>query len=193
VVTQQDRDNLLAQLQEVAQARSVSALEPQLEPGEWLPPETVETIIIAQDFSALNDEETTTLGLTLRALVRGVIVNEETTRAALLNAVQQDIPERGRLVADSFVAQRLPGATPIGSSVQFTMMVNADYIVPIDPEDVRAAAAGRPPEEAIAALQARWPLERPPAIYRDPEWMAMLPPLGRRIQVRVDYGANAPE
>jgi hypothetical protein len=193
VVTQQDRDNLLAQLQDVAQERSMAALEPQLEQGEWLPPETVQTLIIAQDFSALNDEETTTLGLTLRTLVRGVVVNEETTRAALLNAVQQEIPERGRLVADSFGAQRLPGATPMGSSVQFTMVVNADYIVPIDPADVRAAVAGQPPEAAIAALQARWPLEQPPAIYRDPDWLSTLPPLGRRIQVRVDYGANAPE
>jgi hypothetical protein len=122
-----------------------------------------------------------------------VVVNEETTRAALLNAVQQEIPERGRLVADSFGAQRLPGATPMGSSVQFTMVVNADYIVPIDPADVRAAVAGQPPEAAIAALQARWPLEQPPAIYRDPDWLSTLPPLGRRIQVRVDYGTNAPE
>jgi hypothetical protein len=188
VVTQQDRDNLLAQLQQVAQARAVAALEPQLEAGEWLPPETVQTLIIAQDFNALNDEETTTLGLTLRSLVRGVVVNEEETRAALLNAVQQEIPERGRLVADSFVAQRVPGAAPLGSSVQFTMMVSADYIVPIDPADVRTIAAGQPPEAAIAALQARWPLERSPEIHRDPEWISTLPPLGRRIQVRVDYG-----
>jgi hypothetical protein len=193
VVTQQDRDTLLAQLQEAAQTRAASALEPLLEPGEWLPPETVQTLTIAQNFSALNDEEAATLGLTLRTLVRGVVVNEEATRVALLQAVQQAIPERGRLVANSFVAQRLPGATPIGRSVQFTMMVNADYIVPIDPADVRAAVAGQSPEAAISALQARWPLERPPEIYRDPDWISTLPPLGRRIQVRVNYGANATE
>nr|HMN30397.1 baseplate J/gp47 family protein [Caldilineaceae bacterium] len=94
-VTQADRDNLLAQLQEQTQARALETLQRELEPGEWLPPETVKTFVIAQAFSAFNDEETPELGLTLRTLIQGVAVNEATTREAMLSALQRAIPERG--------------------------------------------------------------------------------------------------
>jgi hypothetical protein len=187
VVTQADRDNLLAQLQAAAQARAVESLQQEVAPGEWLPPETVKTFVIAQAFTAFNDEETAELGLTLRTLVQGVAVNEEEARQALLLALQASIPSGGKLVADSFAMQRLPGATAIDRSVQFTMAVNADYVPLIEPADVRTLVAGQSPDAATEALQARWLLERAPEFYLDPEWTGVLPRLGRRIQVRVEY------
>jgi hypothetical protein len=187
VVTQVDRDNLLARLQAATEARAVETLQQELQPGEWLPPETVQTFILSQPFSAFNDEEATALNLTLRTMVRGVAINEAETRTVLLDALQRVIPQGGKLVADSFAMQRMPGAIPIDRAVAFTMSVTADYRVPIDLAEVRTAVAGRPPAEAVAAIQARWPIDRPPEIYQDPAWMGTLPRLGRRIQVRVVY------
>lgn len=190
VVTQQDRDNLLAQLSDLTDARALETLQRDLEPGEWLPPETVRTFIVAQAFSAFNDEETPELGLTLRTLLQGVAVDEASTRTAMLAALQRTIPPRGKLVADSLRMERIPGATVIDRSVQFTVAVSADYVVPIDPAEVRAAVAGLPPDEAIDLLQARWNIAHTPDIYLDPEWTGILPRLGSRIQVRVDYGSS---
>jgi len=56
--------------------------------------------------------------------------------------------------------------------------------------EVRGAIAGLTPDDAIQAVQARWPLERPPEIYRDPEWFATLPAIGQRIQVRIEYDSS---
>ncbi len=190
VVTQQDRDELLAQLQQTTQERALQTLQEQLQPGEWLPPETVKTFVIAQAFSAFNDEETPELELTLRTLLQGVAVNEETTRTAMLAALQQQIPPRGMLVADSFRMERMPGATALNRSVQFTVAVRGDYVVPIDPVEVRAAVAGLSPEAAARVFQERWNITRPPEIYLDPDWLGILPRLGRRIQVRVDYSGT---
>jgi hypothetical protein len=187
-VTQEDRDNLLAQLQEQTQARALETLQSKLEPGEWLPPETVKSFVIAQAFSAFNDEETPELGLTLRTLLQGVAVNEATTREAMLAALQGVIPERGMLVADTFHMERVPGATALDRAVQFTVTVGGDYIVPIDPAEVRSTIAGLTPEAAAEVLGARWNMNRPPEIYLDPEWSGTLPRLSQRIQVRVDYG-----
>ncbi|RIK41749.1 MAG: hypothetical protein DCC55_10940 [Chloroflexi bacterium] len=187
VVTQQDRDNLLAQLREITEAQALETLQRNLEPGEWLPPETVRMFIIAQAFSAFNDEETPELGLTLRTLLQGVAVDEESTRTAMLAALQQTIPSRGKLVAESFRMERIPGATVIDRSVQFTVAVSGEYVVPIDPAEVRATVAGLPPDEASDVLRARWNIARDPEIYLDPEWTGILPRLGSRIQVRVDY------
>jgi hypothetical protein len=190
IVTQQDRDNLLAELQTTTQARALERLQAELEPGEWLPPETVKTFVIAQAFDAFNDEETPTLGLTLRTLLQGVAVNEATTRQAMLTALQSAIPSRGKLVADTFRMERMPGATAIDRSVQFTVTVTGEYVVPIDPAEVRSAIAGLSPAEATTLLQSHWNIARPPEIYLDPEWPGTLPQFGQRIQVRVDYGGT---
>jgi hypothetical protein len=186
-VTQADRDNLLAQLQEQTEARAVETLQQELQPGEWLPAETVKTFVIAQAFTAFNDEEAEELGLTLRTLIQGVAVNEATTREVMLAALQRTIPPRGKLVADTFQMQRIPGAVAIDRSVQFTVAVSGNYVVPIDPNEVRAAVSGLPPDEAASILQSRWNIARPPDIYLDPPWMNTMPRLGRRIQVRVEY------
>ncbi|MEZ4862968.1 MAG: baseplate J/gp47 family protein [Caldilineaceae bacterium] len=187
VVTQADRDNLLEELLERAQARAPESLQSAVVAGEWLSPESVQTFITAQAFSAFNDEEAEELELTLRLLVRGVAVDQAVLREALLNSAQNTIPERGKLVASSLVVQREPGVVFTQGTVQFTMTVGAQYVIPIDPVEVRTAIAGLTPAAAVALVQQRWPVERPPEIYRDPEWFATLPKIGNRIQVRLEY------
>lgn len=109
-------------------------------------------------------------------------------REALLETAQEAIPAEAKLVADSVMAEREPGVDFLLGTVQFTMTVNAEYVIPIDPVAIRSAIAGLPPDEAVTLLQERWPMEAPPEIYRDPEWFATLPAIGNRIQVRVAYG-----
>lgn len=187
VVTQEDRDKLLADLLARAEARAAASLQENVTTGEWLSPESVQTFITSQAFSAFNDEEAEELELTLRLLVRGVAVDQTLLRELLLNTVQQSIPARGKLVASTLTALRQPGAEFSQGAVTFTMTVAADYVIPIDPVEVRTTIAGLPPDEALQLVQQRWQLAGPPEIHRDPEWFATLPPLGNRIQVRVEY------
>jgi hypothetical protein len=68
------------------------------------------------------------------------------------------------------------------------MTAVAEYVVPIDTDDVRNAIAGQTPAEAVNTLSSRWQLAAPPDIYRDPAWLDTLPAFPSRIQVRVEYG-----
>jgi hypothetical protein len=187
VVTQQDRDKLLAQLEASAAAKAYDALKGELKPGEWLPPEAIQTFVVAQAFSHFNDEPASELTLTLRSLVSGVAVDEATARNLLFAAAQTRVPTNGKLVATSLTTQRVPGAIIDNGTVQFTVTVNADYVVPIDPAEVRKIAAGRSPQTVMNELQKRLLLVRAPDIYQDPAWMKTLPPFGNRIQVRIEY------
>jgi len=187
VVTQQDRDKLLAQLEASAVAKAYDALKGELKPGEWLPPEAIQTFVVAQAFSHFNDEPAAELTLTLRSLVSGVAVDEATARNLLFAAAQTRVPTNGKLVATSLTTQRVPGAIIDNGTVQFTVTVNADYVVPIDPAEVRKIAAGRSPQTVMNELQKHLLLVRAPDIYQDPAWMKTLPPFGNRIQVRIEY------
>jgi hypothetical protein len=188
IATQADRDTLLAQMEAQTAAQAYEKLQGLLAPGEWLSPESIQLLTLSTPaFSAFNDEEAEELSLTLRQLARGVAVDEAILREALLQTAQDAIPAQAKLVASSVTAQRMPGVTFLGGAVQFTMTVGAEYVIPIDPAEVRSAIAGLTPAEAITLVQQRWPMAHAPEIYRDPEWFATLPAIGNRIQVRVAY------
>lgn len=192
VVTQADRDNLLAQVQESIEAQAHAVLSEQLEPGEWLPPESIQTFVVSQVFDKFNDDQGDELSLSLRMLVQGTALNQSQTNEAMMTALRKAVPPRGMLVADSVTTQREPGAVALGRQVQFTMTAGADYVIPVDPEEVSKMIAGETPEDAIAAITSRWRVARPPELYRDPEWLDTLPTFPSRIQVRIEYGGSLP-
>ncbi len=146
VVTQADRDQLAAVLLDQAEQKAYDSLKAQLEPGEWLPPESVQTFVVAQSFDQYNDEEALNLTGTLRVLAQGLAVNENQASDIILRAVEQQVPANARLVADSLAVSRQPGAEFVNNSVAFTMTVNADYTTPIDAGEVRDAILGQSPD-----------------------------------------------
>ena len=94
------------------------------------------------------------------------------------------------LVADSVRVQRVPGAVAVGRQVVFTMTGTAEYVIPIDPVEVKQTVVGLTPDEAETVLAQHWSLAHAPDIYRDPEWLATLPAFKSRIQVRVEYAGS---
>ncbi|MFO7635050.1 MAG: baseplate J/gp47 family protein [Caldilinea sp.] len=188
VVSQQDRDRMVAILLEAAEAKAYETLRAQLEPGEWLPPESVQTFVLAQSFDQYSDEVAQQLNGSIRVLVQGLTVNEQQATGLILDRLQELVPERGRLVLDSVRAQRQPQSQVTSSTVAFTMTVSADYTTPIDPDELRDAIAGMAPEEAERTIRDRWLIEGAPDVYLDPAWKGVLPSLTSRIQVRVNYG-----
>lgn len=187
VVTQEDRDRLLAETTARAEADAYQRLQEGLNEGEWLPPESVQTFVIAQAFTGFNDEAADELALDMNVLAQGTAVEDALISEAALAALRNAVPQRGQLVADTITFQREPGAVSIGRTVAFTVTARAEYVVPVDPDEVRELVAGLTPEEAIAAMQSRWPLARPPEIYRDPELLPTLPTIPSRMQVRIEY------
>ncbi|MEM7537111.1 MAG: baseplate J/gp47 family protein [Chloroflexota bacterium] len=186
-VTQADKDVLLTQLRDRVDASAYTTLQGELDPDEWLPEDSVQTFVIAQAFDQFNDDEASELSLSLRSLAQGVAVDNDLAREAMQLALENAVPERGRVVAESIAFKRYPQITVVGRSVQFTMVVEAEYIIPIDDDEIREAIANMTPEEASTVLMARWNLARPPDIYRDPEWLSTLPPFANRIQLRIEY------
>lgn len=191
VVTQVDRDTLAEQVQADIEARAYEELLSEVAEGEWLPPQSVQTFVVNQQFDKFNDDVGDELRLTLRMRVQGTALNETDTGQVMLEAVRDAIPAQGMLVAESVRSQRTPGAEAIGTSIQFTMTSRAEYVVPIEVAEVKRMVTGQTPEAAVAALNQRWPLAAPPEIHRDPEWLGTLPGFGSRIQVRFDYTPSA--
>lgn len=187
VVTEVDRNALLESTIAQAEVKALEVLQADLAPGEWMSAESVQTFVIAQAFTQFNDEEAAELGLNLRLLARAFVVEQASIEEAVLSALQRQVPERGQLVAESVSIQRNPGTSNDGRSLTFTLTARGEYVIPVEPAEVRELVAGVRPEVAAELLQERWLLARMPQIYRDPELFSTLPTLHSRIQVRIDY------
>ena len=192
VVKQIDRDQLLEQVNAQAQSEAFARLQAELRPNEWLSESSVQTFIVAQFFDHFNDEPADELNLTLRVLVQGVAVDEEQAREVAMAALQEAVPERGKLVADSIQFLVDPNSTNVADrSVSFTIVGRGNYVIPIDNRELRAAITGMPVDDASALLQQQWLLQQPPEFYVDPDWFGTLPRFGSRIQVRVEFDQAA--
>jgi len=192
VVKQIDRDQLLEQVNAQAQAEAFTRLQAELRTNEWLSESSVQTFIVAQFFDHFNDEPAEELNLTLRVLVQGVAVDQTLARNVAMAALQEAVPERGKLVADSIQFLADPSSTTVADrSVTFTIVGRGNYVIPIDSRELRSAVTGMPVEEASAFLQEQWLLQKPPEFYVDPDWFGTLPRFGSRIQVRVEFDEAA--
>ena len=188
VVTQQDKDNLLVQVQNEAEAQAYENLLGEAEPGEWIPPESVQILTVAQEFDKFNDDEGDTVNLKLRSLVQGTAIRRDDAQEAILFALRANVPDNAMLVADSIAYEDVSEVASVGDQVVFTMTGSSDFVVPIDPIELKNMVRGMPVDEAASAIATRWPLEESPQIYQDPDFRQVLPRFRNRIQVRIDYG-----
>lgn len=191
VVKQIDKDTLLDQVYADLRNRAYDELRPELREGEWMPPESIQTFIVAQFFDHFNDEPADELGLTLRVLVQGVGVSQDASQEAAMAALRRAVPERGQLVADSIEFFVEPNTVVNGRTVRYAVSARGNYVIPIDPEAVSRAVAGLTAEEAAQQLQQEWLLAEAPEFYRDPAWFDTLPQIPSRIQVRVELDEAA--
>ncbi len=187
VVTQQDKDNLLAELQNEVEAQAYEKLTTELEPGEWMPPESVVVYTIAQAFDKFNDDEGDTIELTLRSLVQGTALQQSDAEEVIMASLRDNVADDAMLVADSISYNEISNITSLGRQISFTMTGAADYVVPIDPVELKDLVTGMSVDEATAAISEQWPLDTEPDIYQDPEWLPTLPQFPNRIQVRIKY------
>ena len=191
VVKQIDKETLLEQVNAQAKNEAFARLKPELRADEWLAESSIQTFIVAQFFDHFNDEPADQLGLTLRVLVQGVAVDQTTARKIAMAALQEAVPERGKLVADSIQFLVDPSTTVSDRTVRFTIVGRGNYVIPIDNRELRSAVAGLSIDEATALLQKEWLLQQPPEFYIDPDWFGTLPTFGSRIQVRVEFDQAA--
>jgi hypothetical protein len=186
VVTNADKDRLrqavLQQVQQLAQQR----LSESLTEGEFLPPESITTLILAETFDHFLDEPTDTLGLRLRVLARGLAVNEAAAQEIAARAMEQQAAGGADVLRQQVRYQRGP-VTVREERVSFSVTATGEAVGDIDPAAVRAAIAGLPLAEAEAILSAKWALAEPPQIRLEPDWIGRVPWVPFRIRVQVNW------
>ncbi len=181
VVKQADKDALRAQLEEQARQQAYLALGELLREGEFVPPETVGTLVIDETFDRFTDEAADEVTLRLRMLATALAVDGAAADEMALRAMGEKIPRRGQMLSDSVRFNRGPATvSQEGEAVviSFPNTASSVVVLDIDPAAVRASIRGMTPGEAVATLQSNWRLQTPPELTLGPDWIE---PLLRRL------------
>jgi hypothetical protein len=183
VVKQADKDALRAQLEQEARQKAYLALGELLREGEFVPSETVGTLVLDETYDRFTDEAADEVTLRLRLLATALAVDGATADEMALQAMGQKIPRRGQMLTDSVRFSRGPATvTQEGDAVviSFPNTASSVVVLDVDPAAVRAAIRGMTPEDAVATLQRTWRLQGAPELALGPDWIE---PVLRRLEL----------
>lgn len=174
VVKQADKDALRAELETQARQKAYLALGELLAEGEFVPPETVGTLVVEETYDRFTDEAADKVTLRLRMLATALAVDGAAADDMALRALSAKVPRRGQILSDSLSYNH--GRATVEQDgdavvISFPSTASSVVVLDIDPAAVRAAIRGLTPEDAIVALQNGWRLQTPPELTLGPDWL----------------------
>ena len=187
VVTETDKDLLRdSLLQEVRQV-SYQRLGDMLRQGEFVPPDTVDTFVMAETFDRFSGEASEVLGLRLELLARGLAVDTSSADEMAARALREQVPEGVRLLEEEVKYEH--GAMTIldeeMGKIGFSATASATTIGSVDGAAVRMAIRTMTLPDALATLRRDFELGAEPEVTLRPDWLGVVPWLPLRIHVRV--------
>ncbi|MBC7235433.1 MAG: baseplate J/gp47 family protein [Chloroflexi bacterium] len=195
IVAQADFERLPGQLIVDLQAQSYQQLVQELQPGEFIPAESVDVRIMEQHFNQVLDERSDVLSMRMKVVARALVVDgralEEFAEALLVQGGRERelIPDslqidRGNIVVDdSQVAYGVKRAT-------FQIRARGVVTSRIDKERVKQALRGKSVQEAKVWLMREFTLRSEPRITMVPDWWERMPYLPARLDLIVSSGAT---
>jgi hypothetical protein len=196
VVTEEDKQQLQARLFEELKQRAHEQLNARLEPGGFIPAETVTYLALSPTFTPFVGEVSPELFLRMTVQAVGLVVDTRTGNEMALRRLQSVMPPGGRLISDT--VRYIPGSVVVEDTrtVAFSITAEGTLLRGMDVTSVRTAVLGMPVERATAVLSERFLLARPPQIAPGPDWLpyvvpTSLPLLPWRIRVYVDWDGAA--
>ncbi len=186
-----DQASVRAQLEAQLVAEAHEALAAQLQPGEFLPPETIASRgVLTESYDHALGETADVLGLTLRLSVGGLAIFEDDARAAGAAALAREVPAGYRQVEGPLSFSRSRETTWRDGRAAFVLRVSGQAEAVIEVNGVRALVAGKPVSEAAEALRERYALAGEPTLLVEPDVLfdlwPRLPWVAQRIVVVID-------
>jgi len=193
MVTQADKDRLRALLLQQLQQKAYDAMTAELEEGEFVPVESLQVeVILVENYDKFVAEVADTLGLEMRIVVSGVVIDEADATPLMLEMLRSQVRSGFDLLPETCHFQRaqVTGVRQEDRAVQFIMEGTGVMAAHMDVSLIQEATRGRTPEFALNYLRANVPLRAEPQVALSPEWLPLqrIPWLSLRINVVVQTG-----
>jgi hypothetical protein len=190
IVVQADKERLQAHLRQKIQQEGLRQLEESLGEQEFIPPETLQVIVLDVTYKEFSGDFSDTFGGEMQAVVRGTVVGGYNANRLALAALEAQVPPGYELdVKDlHFAAGEVLDVRD--RIVTFRVFANGKVIPVIDPHAVADEIAWLPVGEAQARLNQRYELAAVPGVELKPDWvveyLGRLPFVPLRINVVIN-------
>ncbi len=187
VVSQADRDRVwkLAAAQVMAKAYNALQSDAYLEPGEFLPRQTMAVQAVPkQAYTNLVGEQSDTLGLSLRLLVTAQKVKVADVQAVAYHKLAEELPPGYELTDASFEYGESAEEDVGPGAFTFYVKAYGYATAKLNAGEVAQSISGKSRQEAVHLLEKTYLLAQPPQIELSPSWFPRLPFSEVRIRVR---------
>lgn len=185
-VTNADKEQLRVSSLRRLREEGYDALVGQLTGEEFLPPESLMTFVLSETYDKFPDEVADALGLHMRALVRGTVIDREDVEALGWRMLQFEVRDGFQLLSEE-TRYRIVEIGDVNYDGTLTFQVRADGVtwVEFDEVDIREGVRGQPVASAEEYLARHLSLVGEPSVQVSPEWWGRVPWLPFRIAVVV--------
>lgn len=192
VVSQADHDTLLILARDQVSRVALARFSERIGGDQVIVPDSIQVLNPGLEdlaYSAFPGDLADRVGLTIRARVSALIIDESAARQVALTRLSREIPAGQRLLIDTIRFSRTP-LSPADNEgrVVFLVTASAAVVSTVDREFARQRIAGQSVSAAIETLNRDWLLDplRPPQVQVYPALFGRLPLLPVRINIVVN-------
>lgn len=190
IVVQDDKERLQAHLRQKVQQEGLNRLQNMLGEQEFIPPETVQVIVLAVTYNEFSGDFSDTFSGEMQAVVRGTVVGGYNANRLALAALEAQVPPGFKLDIEGLHFGAGEVLDVQEGVVTFRIFANGQAVPVLDPYEIAAEIAWLPIGEAQARLRQQYPLATVPGVNVQPdwatEWLGRLPYYPLRIKVVIN-------
>lgn len=190
--TNADKERLMGELLQRLKQEGYEALLGELGEHDVLPPESLVAFVLSETYDKFPGEATDSLGLHMRALVRGTAFDREDAELLALRMLQEEVEEGFELLPEQIEYKvGEVSESDYDGALTFDMRADGKTWVEIDEADIREGISGKSVALAGTYLERHLILEEVPLVEVSPEWWGRLPWLPFRISVQIESAGTA--
>lgn len=191
-VTNADKDQLRESSLHRLREEGYDALMVELTGEEFLPPESLVIFVLSETYDKFPDEVADSLGLHLRALIEGTVIDRTDVELLGLRMLQFEVREGFQLLPEE-TEFHIEEVSEVEYDGTLTFQMSAEGVtwVEIDVPDIREGIRGKSVSLAEEYLARHLSLVQEPLVRVSPEWWGRLPWLPFRIAIEVLSGGGA--
>ncbi len=185
VVRDDDKDRVRAKLRQLIQQEGYERMVAELDEGEFIPPESLQTIELDITYNHFSGDVTDALGAEMHAVVRGTAVGNYYANQLAYYALLEQVPPDVTLLPKGlkFSAGGIEDVND--RALTFSVTAEGLAVSDIDEDLVRQSIPFKPIGEAQKWLSDNFPIISVPGVDVEPNWLGRLPAFPARIKVVV--------
>jgi len=171
IVEQADKERLDAYLRQKIQQEGLAQLQATLAPQEFIPPESVQVIVLDVKYREFSGDFSDTFGGEMQAVVRATVVGGYNANRLALAGLEAQVPPGFELDLEglSFGAGEVLDLQD--QVVTFKIFAKGQAVPIIDKNEVAKEIAWMSIGEAQSLLSQQYPLSTVPGIELEPDWL----------------------